>query len=468
MWPLQEFPVGELARFEYRDSENDQRGFVVGVPYGGSEPRAIDYGEWISAANHAGLVVGYDFGSKRLPVGQPLVHQSPVVRSAHARRRGPVYPEFTKLLQETIGVPIRFYVGVRIVDNPSRVGQIEVAAGGFSFEELVALREGYRRLRDGSLGDLAGLPKVDVAIDPLDDISWQPYGVRNHGILLVARRGLILRLPKALANDGSYIAYRNLLAAWVRLALDIAERRTAANLPAFTSEQTTYGRIDAIKARNAGRGVVLGAPHGSFDWYTGELVEELSYRTKLPAVIARGFTPTEGGGWRINVNRPSERRYPTDTVERKTPRASKVYEQYTAAVARVSGGPLNLYLEIHQNGEIDNIDVATAGITAGQAMQIKTIYQQLREQTLTKFPGVAKVNLVMEPVDQVVIGAWAAKDHGIFRQASSALHFELPSHLVLTQRQARSAYTAILAQLIQEMVDRRIVVAGTIPADPQL
>jgi len=64
--------------------------------------------------------------------------------------------------------------------------------------------------------------------------------------------------------------------------------------------------------------------NGSFDWYTVELVEEMSYRTVLPAVVTRGFTPTECGGWGIDVNRPTKRRYPTDTVERVTDRAREV------------------------------------------------------------------------------------------------------------------------------------------------
>jgi hypothetical protein len=268
---------------------------------------------------------------------------------------------------------------------------------------------------------------------------------------------LILRLPKTLAANDAMSAYRHLLATWIRLALNIAQGRSGLDLPAFTSERSAYGRIDAIAARDKFRGIVVAAPHGSFDWHTGEMVEELSYRTRLPAVITRGFTPTECDGWRINVNRPSERRYPTDTVERKTQRAGKVYEQFSATVARLAGGPLSFYVDMHQNGEVDAIDVATVGISIEQASQIKALYQRLRDETLVQFPGVASVKFAIEPVDQVAIGAWDAKDHGILRRAHSALHIELPSHLVLAQRQARRAYTLILSRLIQEIIRQGIV-----------
>jgi hypothetical protein len=244
--------------------------------------------------------------------------------------------------------------------------------------------------------------------------------------------------------------YREILAKWLRDALAIA-RRDSANLPAIQIQKLAYGRIDSIASRKNFRGIVIAAPHGSFDWYTSELVEELSYRTSLPAVVTRGFTPNECGGWRINVNRPTERRYPTDTVERSTDRAKDVYNQFKKSVFAAAHGPLDLYIDMHQNGTEENIEVAVLGITRAQAKAIKTAYRAIRDRVLGDEPEVARVNLIIEPLDQVAIGAWAAKDHGILRLANSSLHFELPSHRVFFRERARRAYTKILAELIDRI-----------------
>jgi len=450
--PLQQFSLGDLGHFAYRRSNGNQGGIVVGVPHGRAEPKAVEYGERISDAIGAGLVVGYDFNAKRIPVSQPLVHQSPVGWPAGGARRGSVYPEFTKLLQETVSGPMQFYVGVRVADNRSEVPRIEVAAGGFSFEELLALKASYRRLRDESLGGWPAVPKVDVAIHPLDDISWTSYGVRNYGVLLLAERGLVIRLPQALAAGDNFAAYDDVVTAWVRHALNLAQGRAGTHLPSFVSRQMTYGRIDAIAARKESRGIVLAAPHGSFDWYTGELVEELSYRTQLPAVITRGFTPTECGGWRINVNRPTERRYPTQGVGRKTERAQAVFDDYSRTVFEVGRGALDLYIERHQSGALGHIDVATVGVTSEAARAIKNAFRQIRDRVLQANPGIGKVELLIEPIDAIEIGAWAAKDQGMLKLAQTSLHFELPAHNIMHHDRTRRIYTAILAELVDKIV----------------
>ena len=55
------------------------------------------------------------------------------------------------------------------------------------------------------------------------------------------------------------------------------------------------------------------------------MAKQISQQTGLAAVIAKGFTPTECAGWRINVNRPTERRYPAGEIEIDSKRAKEVY-----------------------------------------------------------------------------------------------------------------------------------------------
>jgi hypothetical protein len=258
-------------------------------------------------------------------------------------------------------------------------------------------------------------------------------------------------LPSVLTESRNKSVYREIITDSLRQAAQTAQNG-ALGLTETTVKQIPYGRIELTPARSALRGIVIAAPHGSFDWYTGELVEALSYRTSLPSVVTRGFTPTECDGWRIDVNRPTERRYPTGTIQRTTERAVKVYQQFKDMVMSASRGPLDLYIDMHQNGTEDDITVATLGITRAEAGMIKARYRQIRDDVISPTSHIRRVNLLIEPLDQVSIGAWAAKDHGILGLALKSLHFELPARHIFYGEPARQAYTKILAELIKSII----------------
>ena len=156
-------------------------------------------------------------------------------------------------------------------------------------------------------------------------------------------------------------------------------------------------------------GVIIGAPHGSYDEYTAEIVKQLAFRTGLAAVIARGFTPTEADGWRINVNRPSEKTFLVPEIEIQSARSEEVYQTFKNLVFDAAGGDLFLYFDVHQYGRGESIQIATVGITTKQALRIKKNYQRIRDSHLKAGPETAAVELMIEPVDDVEIGAWPAK-----------------------------------------------------------
>jgi hypothetical protein len=151
------------------------------------------------------------------------------------------------------------------------------------------------------------------------------------------------------------------------------------------------------------------------------------------------------------VNRPTERRYPTGTLERATERSIKVYQQFKDSVMTASRGPLDLYIDIHQNGTEDGIMVATLGITVEQAGIIKASYREIRDRVIGVNSQIPRVDLLIEPLDQVTIGAWAAKDRGILQLAKRTLHLELPAQHVFSRAAARQSYTRILAEWIKAM-----------------
>lgn len=252
---------------------------------------------------------------------------------------------------------------------------------------------------------------------------------------MLAEKGLIVRIPSFLVSSEAEEAYREILAAWVSEASNIFHR-VSARLPESKVEMMQYGRIDTIASRKHLYGVVLAAPHGSFDWHTAELVEELSFRTSIAAVVARGFTPTECDGWRINVNRPTEKRSGATESERETDRAKVVYQRFVETVAQAAHAPLRLYVDSHQNSSEDNIDVATVGISLEEAKAIKSAYTEIRDRVLKSLDQLRKVKLAIEPLDKVTFTARGAKSNGILKFAKQSLHIELPAHRILYSRHA--------------------------------
>ena len=114
-----------------------------------------------------------------------------------------------------------------------------------------------------------------------------------------------LRVPVKFLSENNLTVYGEIFSTWVK-DIERLVRDHSQLVPQVEVTLMELGRFDLIPSRKGIAGVVIGAPHGSFDEYTAEIVKRVGFSTGLATVIARGFTPTEAGGWRINVNRPSE------------------------------------------------------------------------------------------------------------------------------------------------------------------
>jgi hypothetical protein len=447
--PNQERSMGELGRFSYRASDTSMEGIVIGAPHAAAEPAAADYAQSLSRQTGAALVMAYGFGARRLSVARPLTRNASYLPvSDDPLRRGSVYKEFKELVEKTANGKVKLYVGVRVAESEAPA-KIEISSAGFTLEELKALKESFIQIREQALAH-GSIRKISLAIEPLDEISWRAAAVRHHGVFLIAERGLNLRLPKGLSPMAAKSLYEELLSPWLLGAVRIA-RETPLDVPRARIRVLDTGKIESIPSRAQRRGLVIAAPHGSFDEYTAEVVRQISYRTGLAAVIATGFTPTECTGWRINVNRPTERSYPGGEIEIGSTRAQKVYAAFKQTVFEAVQQDLNLYIDIHQNGRQKNIEVATVGISKGQARVIRETYRDARDEVLKHTTGVAPVDLMIEPLDAVEIGAWAAKAGGILSVARKSLHVELPMNPTLGSPKARNAYTAILTILLNRI-----------------
>jgi hypothetical protein len=437
------------GRFEYRDALPGFEGIVLGAPHGQSDRHSNTLALALSEHTGAGLVIAYGFKANRLSVAQPIVRTHPSFFAKNSpASRGSVFREYREILRRAAGGKLRLYLGVHRSTKEQSPGRIEVATSGLTFEEAEALKNAYRRIRD-RIASNPVMPVLEMAIEPLDQISWRDPGVKHHGVLLVAEKGLNLRIPPFVEPAETH--YTEILARWVDEAIRII-RDNSAGLPQVEVHLLDLGRFEVIQSRRRIAGVVVAAPHGSFDEHTAEMVKRLSFRTGITAVIAKGFTPTQAGGWRINVNRPTEKTFPSETLELRSPRASEVYGRFQKLVTDVAGETLDLYIDIHQYNTGNTIQVATTGISRAEASSIKNLYNEFRDRTLKETTGVRGVEMVIEPLDQVEIGAWNTKAEGILRLTKKGLHFELPSHLVLSSETRRQTYLKIFTAVLTKAV----------------
>lgn len=446
--PVEHENVPRLGRFEFRQAADGLEGVVIGAPHGKTDRNSDRLAKAFSDRTGAGLAIAYGFKSKRLGVSQPVVRSRPYPVSVSSPQRGSVFKEYKKVLRKAAKGETDLYIGVHRSSDKEMADRIEVATSGLTFEEAGALKEAYDQIRDQIIAGREA-PSLIMAIEPLDRISWRVSGVKHHGVLLIAEKGVNIRLPQFSASESTEELYTEILSQWVDKVITFL-RENPLRLPQIQVRLVDLGRFEMVESRKQLSGVVIGSPHGSYDEFTAEVVKRLSYRTGFAAVIAKGFTPTETGGARINVNRPTEKIPYSEEREVHSRRASETYRTFKDLVFEASSGGLDLYIDVHQYNTDSKIQVATVGISEREAKIIKKIYRGIRDQTLKKQSGIPAVELFIEPVDEVEIGAWAAKAEGILGLAKKSLHFELPSQKILMTDDVREAYTRILAALLRE------------------
>lgn len=448
--PILKDQVHELGHFEFREPIQGMEGVVIAAPHGQTDLNSDRLALAISERTGAGLAVAYGFRSKRISVNQPIVRSRPHPASWGFPQRGSVFREYRKVLRKAAKGEIDLYIGVHRSERKEVADRIEVATSGLTFEEAEALKETYARIRDRLMARRK-TPRLEMAIEPLERLSWRVSGVKHHGVLLIAEKGMNIRLPQSFSSDSEEGLYAEILSRWVDEAI-IALRENPLGLPQIQIKLMDLGRFELIESRKQLSGVVIGSPHGSYDEFTAEVVKRLSYRTGFAAVIAKGFTPTETGGARINVNRPTEKVPYSEERELHSRRASETYRAFKDLVFEASGGDLKLYIDIHQYNSDSKIQVATVGISRKEARIVKMLYRELRDRILGKQSDIPAVELLIEPLEEIEIGAWATKAEGILGVAKKSLHFELPSHKVFASGAAREAYIRILAGLLKETV----------------
>jgi len=236
------------------------------------------------------------------------------------------------------------------------------------------------------------------------------------------------------------------------LGLCLASLVALLALPA-ASQHTQTSPLGSFEWHVTANGILVTAPHGTFDRNTAPIAVEAARRLKAGYVVARGFHP----GVRINVNRPTEGSGLACTQERSTERAREVYLEYERLVALASAGaPLRLYVEVHGNSRAEtsgNVEIATKGVSAKEAAEVKAAYPEILTMVRMEWPSYPALQLLIEPVDRLYWIASCVKQIGTMAhdRIARALHFEFP---VAAREAAMVPATALLVARIVEQVVR--------------
>jgi hypothetical protein len=283
-------------------------GVVIGAPHSGTAPGTAALAQLISDRTGAGFVAAYGFKSKKVSVEQPVVRSNPhqPVPAEPLQRRS-VFGELKQILRNISGGELDLYIGIRARRSQKTAEGIDAIASGFTFEEIQLIDRAYIEIRDRHIGTRA-IEKLPLLFAPVDKVSLVASGIRHHGVLMIAEKGVSLRIPEKVLSGANLSLYGQVFSEWTK-ELERLVHGDFQKFPQVQVRMMDLGRFDLIRSRKGLAGVVIGAPHGTYDEYTAEIVKRLGFRTGLAAVIARGFSPTEAGGWRINVNRPSEKTY---------------------------------------------------------------------------------------------------------------------------------------------------------------
>src|SRR5574341_773573 len=211
--PIEQENVPGLGRFEFREPSPGMEGVVIGAPHGRTDHNSDMLATALADRTGAGLAIAYGFGSKRIPVNQPIVRMGAYSTSRNLPQRGSVFREYRKILRKAAKGEIGLYIGVHR-SGAGAADRIEVATSGLTFEEAMALKAAYMGIRD-RLAPAKGTPRLEMAIEPLERISWRASGVKHHGVLLIAEKGLNIRLPRFFLSNSGEQLYAEILSRWM-------------------------------------------------------------------------------------------------------------------------------------------------------------------------------------------------------------------------------------------------------------
>lgn len=418
--------IAELGRFTSLAATPAMRGVVVAVPHAELAPQAVAVARRVHESAGTGLVVAQGFmGAHSIAVTLPAEGRAALYRDlAHTRRARGVYHEYVRALRQAAGGDMGLYIELREAAAPGE--DLQIATVGVTRDEAA-------RIKALHLGTL------NVRVEPIDALTYDPWGTKHDGVLLLPPKGLSILMPSGSAVREDEVAR------WLQHVV-----RNLGPVPVETTGRPAIldrGRFSVLKRSG---GIVVAAPHGSGDWQSDYMAELIAEHLAASLVVVHGFMGTREQTWRdrIAVNRPLEGPG-MHSEDRFTSEAEVVYRAYWDHVKALTTWPPALYIEVHTNSHINArgaIEVATVGISNAEALRIKAVYQQVAERVLGRRP---EVELRIEGADPVFMNAYGNKLVGILSKVPRALHIEFPAQEVMRDRGTRRAYRNIMAEVLQ-------------------
>jgi hypothetical protein len=204
-------------------------------------------------------------------------------------------------------------------------------------------------------------------------------------------------------------------------------------------------------------GVVVGVPRASRDAGAADIAALVAERTGFGLVVASGFPPEVNDRLirRSLASRPLDG-LPDGSSSVKRPSAATrcVATEYERCVRETARGALVFYVEVSQDRpELgDRFEIATVGVDREHAMQLRTLFELIRDAHLRAHAGVPRLGVLIEPADPLIASAGAATHEHLRRFPERALHIELPR---TAARETSDVYTAILGDFLAEAVALR-------------
>ena len=391
------------------------RGIVVGIPFGGREYGSAEIGRSVAQRNGFGLVIA------RIPKPYRVYYPGQKRESG----RGIVYTEasrsafnaFQAGLKKASLVEKPEHQFIFLVTRRKKHPGIDVYTLGYSKAERGDLRRKYNELA-GRLPE--GVKRWPLLFKKDDRVKYRYQQFANYGLATVADRTLTMLLP-GLTED-SLKPYRNLLAELTAWAAKKFPPNPGVEVAAI--ENSVPLRMAVLPGTNGG--AIVAAPHGR-DFLSDRFAEAIATRLNLKGLIVHGgFAFRDEKIVRLNVNRPTEGLGRRSHDEDETAEAASAYTSFSTKLRMIAGSwPPPLYVEVHSNGRREfrgEIQVATVGISSGQATALRAAYKQALDAT-----GIErKFRMLIEPTNIVGFSATSSKTKGVLSQVKNALHIEVP------------------------------------------
>jgi hypothetical protein len=182
-------------------------GLVVAAPHSSSDAQTGEIAAEVARRTGFGLVVATGFTlepdttdrpGRRYQVNRPFegVPSRPPSEDSASEGARLVYETFARRVAETAQGPLRFYAEIHGNNRRESANRIEIATVGVDREYAQRLRSLCELIRDAHLRGHAGVPRLDVLIEPADPVFFAASGAKRDGILKVPERAVHIELPR--------------------------------------------------------------------------------------------------------------------------------------------------------------------------------------------------------------------------------------------------------------------------------